>query len=611
MTDHRRLLADYAENGSEPAFRDLVEHYLGLVYSTALRVLGGDAYLAQDAAQMVFLDLARKARTLPRDVMLGGWLHRHTCFVAAKIARGERRRRLREKQAVAMNELQDHSEANLALVAPVLDEAINQLGAEDRAAILLRFFEQRDLRSIGEALGSTENAAQKRVSRALDELRVLLKNRGVALSAAALGTMLAGSDITAAPAGLGAIISNGALAGAAAGAGITLNFLKLMTTTNLKLGLGALVAAGVITALVMQRGVQDKLREENESLRQEITQIRSINENLSKRLATARPTPRLPAPQMLAVAPPVETPGAAAEPANFYLQLRKDGKVPKLTAKQIDTYLAANRHSAASLLAAFRALDDPALLREAMRQYPNDPQVDFAAAVNAGLSPEDKRQWLDAFEKSAPNNALANYLSANNYFDLGRPDQAVQELAAAADKPGMQDYTANVVQNVREAYVAAGYPDADAEAIALMQPPNPNLVGLKQLAANMVNLASSYQQTGDAASAQATLQMVVNLGQQSFGLGEQTTVGQIMGLNIERAAFAAMDPNSSYGNEGQTVQDQAAALAQQRDAVMQLGQRFQDVQPMMTTQDWSSYTDRLMIFGQQAAEQWAVAKYGQ
>ena len=217
MTDSQRLLAEYATNGSEPAFRELVSRYLNLVYSTAIRLVGGDAHLAKDAAQTVFVDLARHARTLPRNVMLGGWLHRHTCFVALKMMRGERRRKFREKQAMAMNEEQDYSEANLAQIAPLLDEAINQLGAEDRTAILLRFFEQRDLRSVGEVLGSSESAAQNRVSRALEELRGLLKNRGVAFSAAALGTVLAGGVVTAAPAGLAVTISRVALTGAAAG----------------------------------------------------------------------------------------------------------------------------------------------------------------------------------------------------------------------------------------------------------------------------------------------------------------------------------------------------------------------------------------------------------
>jgi RNA polymerase sigma factor (sigma-70 family) len=368
MTDSQRLLADYVTNGSEPAFRELVTRYVDLVYSAAVRLVGGDTHLAQDVAQTVFVDLARKARTLPRDVMLGGWLHRDTCFVASKAMRGERRRQFRERQAVAMNEIPDHSEANLARVAPILDEAINQLGEEDRTAIVMRFFEQRDLRSVGEALGSSENAAQKRVSRALEELRMLLKHRGIAFSAVALGTALAGETVTAVPAGLAVTISNTALAGAVAGTGTTLTLLKFMTMTNFKLGIGALVAAGAITTFVIQRQAQEKLRGENESLRQQITQLQSDKESLSRRASPATPTPHLPAPQMQAAPRPADL-----QSTNLYLQLRKDGKVPKLTAEQVEAYLKSNQRNAA-----INDISTPEMLDFCQRQYKDLWQKRFA-----------------------------------------------------------------------------------------------------------------------------------------------------------------------------------------------------------------------------------------
>src|SRR2546423_1868637 len=181
MADGQQLLTEYVGNGSDDAFRELVARYIDLVYSAAVRLLNNDTHLAEDVTQTVFADLARMARTLSPKVLLGGWLHRHTCFVASKTMRAERRRQLREQKAVEMNSLPDDSGDELASVAPLLDDAINQLWAEDRAAILLRFFEQRDFRSVGEALGSNEEAARKRVNRALDKLQVFLKHRGVAL----------------------------------------------------------------------------------------------------------------------------------------------------------------------------------------------------------------------------------------------------------------------------------------------------------------------------------------------------------------------------------------------------------------------------------------------
>src|SRR5262245_15669739 len=122
MTDNQQLLAEYARSGSDTAFRELVTRYVDLVYSTAVRLVGGDTHLAKDVAQTVFLNLSNKAKTLPADVMLGGWLHRDTCFMAAKLMRTERRRQSRERQAVEMNALQSDPGADFTLVAPLLDD---------------------------------------------------------------------------------------------------------------------------------------------------------------------------------------------------------------------------------------------------------------------------------------------------------------------------------------------------------------------------------------------------------------------------------------------------------------------------------------------------------
>jgi DNA-directed RNA polymerase specialized sigma24 family protein len=59
-----------------------VARYINLIYSAAVRLVDGDQHRAQDVTQTVFADLARMARALSSEVMLGGWLHRHTCFVA-------------------------------------------------------------------------------------------------------------------------------------------------------------------------------------------------------------------------------------------------------------------------------------------------------------------------------------------------------------------------------------------------------------------------------------------------------------------------------------------------------------------------------------------------
>ena len=252
MTDSQQLLAEYRQNGSDAAFRELVTRYVDLVYSTALRLVEGDTHRAEDVAQTVFVDLARKAQTLPHEVRLGGWLHRDACLVAGHTMRGERRRQSRERQAVEMNVLQNHSDADFSQVAPLLDDAIDELGEADRTAILLRFFEQQDFHAVGRALGSSEDAARMRVTRALEKLHTLLTHRGVTLSAAALGTALATEAVTAAPAGLAGSVAGAALANAAAGSLGTLSILKSMTLAKVTLGIAGVILAGLLAALLLR-----------------------------------------------------------------------------------------------------------------------------------------------------------------------------------------------------------------------------------------------------------------------------------------------------------------------------------------------------------------------
>ena len=289
MTDVQQLLAEYSRTGSEAAFQTLVARYINFVYSTALRLVGGNTHTAQDVTQMVFVGLAGKARTLSNDVALGGWLHQYTYHVATREIRTERRRQTREQEALAMNYPHDDSNSTEQLVSPILDEAITCLGHHDRTAILLRFFEQRDFRSVGEAMGINEDAARMRVSRALEKLHGLLKRRGLTLTVAALGTFLTAGAVIAAPAGMAVTVSQLAWTGAAAGKGslLTSTTKIMMLQTKLKLGVAAVAIIGATATIMVQHQSTTRLRATNESIRQQLTQLASDNENLSNQLVNA------------------------------------------------------------------------------------------------------------------------------------------------------------------------------------------------------------------------------------------------------------------------------------------------------------------------------------
>src|SRR5271154_5614426 len=98
MTPDSELLRQFATTNSEDAFAELVKRHVNLVYSAALRQVNGDEHSAKDVAQTVFADLARKASSLSRREILTGWLYTSAHFAAAKIVRGENRRRDREEK---------------------------------------------------------------------------------------------------------------------------------------------------------------------------------------------------------------------------------------------------------------------------------------------------------------------------------------------------------------------------------------------------------------------------------------------------------------------------------------------------------------------------------
>jgi hypothetical protein len=166
------------------------------------------------------------------------------------MVRSEKRRQIREQEAVQMNAISESPDSLWQQLEPVLDETMEQLEPPDRQAILLRFFERQDFRAVGNALGISDDAAQKRVSRVIEKLRSLLTERGVTLSVVLLATLLAGRVINAAPAGLAAKAAKSALAGMAGGGGLVSILAKFSESFAFKLLLGGMV---IVAALWLAR----------------------------------------------------------------------------------------------------------------------------------------------------------------------------------------------------------------------------------------------------------------------------------------------------------------------------------------------------------------------
>ena len=255
------LLQSYASRASEDVFRSLAERYVNLVYSAAVRQTG-NAEAAKDVTQAVFLTLAAKAGTISHQTVLAGWLLRTTRFAAANARRLEQRRQHYEQQAMESYVQSTGIEADWQRIAPLLDEALDGLAEKDRDAVVLRFFDQMPLKRLAEKLGVSEDGAQKRVSRALDKLRLFFARHGRTLSVGALTSALSANGVQAAPAALAtSVCAAAAGSGALSGSFVTaVAHATLRAIAQAKLRLFAIRAgsaamfAGLVALLVFPSG---------------------------------------------------------------------------------------------------------------------------------------------------------------------------------------------------------------------------------------------------------------------------------------------------------------------------------------------------------------------
>ena len=250
--DDWSLLQQYVERRSEAAFETLVRRHLDMVYSAAWRQ-AGDASLAEEVTQAVFVLLARKAPHLRRGVMVAGWLYRTACLTARRALRDQTRRRIKEREAAEMR-LTDSNDEVWTRLKPHLDAALADLGEADRAAIVLRFLEQRNFRDVAAALSISEDAAKKRVTLALEKLRLVFTRKGVTLGLSAIAAALSARALEAAPAGLlrssvEAVLSGGMAAGPGVGA-LVAGVVREVLITRLKWG-AAVAGAGLLLAVIV------------------------------------------------------------------------------------------------------------------------------------------------------------------------------------------------------------------------------------------------------------------------------------------------------------------------------------------------------------------------
>jgi RNA polymerase sigma factor (sigma-70 family) len=285
MNDDANLIRRYGRDGDESAFAELMTRHLPLVWGTARRITS-DGELARDVAQSVFVDLARKARTLPEGTPVAGWLHRAACHAAGNLVRTNVRRVRRERMAMSLTHddagqtADGGAEARLVeSLESLVDDALLALPDPDREAVLLRYFRGRSHSEVGEALGVGDDAAQKRVSRAVEKLRDHFRAHGIAVGVGTVAAALEATGTEAVPAwvlqGLapaGVLASSGVAAGSV---GVAAWILSMKTPAFLA------TSAVLGGAALWQSVAVSRLEKANAELGRQIAEVNAANSRSS------------------------------------------------------------------------------------------------------------------------------------------------------------------------------------------------------------------------------------------------------------------------------------------------------------------------------------------
>ncbi len=290
MTSDLDLLEKFARENSQDAFGEIVRRHLDLVYAAALRQVRSPQ-LAEEIAQSVFADLARAAAKLRPDTLLTAWLYAVTRRTAIDVIRKESRRQSHE-QIVAERNNMNATPGEWTQMSPLLDDAMATLDEADRNAVLLRYFENKSLREVGAALGTSDDAAQKRVSRAVDRLREFFSKRNITIGASGLVVLISANAVQSAPAGLAIAICSAALTGPAISAPTAIATTKVIAMTALQKTLIAatvtvLAGAGIYEArhAAQLHDQVQRLQQQQAPLVEQLQQLQKERDDATNQLA--------------------------------------------------------------------------------------------------------------------------------------------------------------------------------------------------------------------------------------------------------------------------------------------------------------------------------------
>ncbi|MEW6306385.1 MAG: hypothetical protein AB1705_23210 [Verrucomicrobiota bacterium] len=319
---------------------------------------------------------------------------------------------------------------------------------------------------------------------------------------------------------------------------------------------------------------------------------------------SAKPVPT-PSPAQRRLNAAGTSPGTSADSFRATLKRLVDGdtNVFQLSSEMVARYLERNGRSADSLLNAFHASHDPAHLKAALEQFPDDPEVLFHVVAH-DIFPEERRRWLDELKRAAPDNALANALSAREHLRHGQTALALQELQQAAAKGNFQDYTSAKVQGMEEIYMHAGKSPVEAKMLAMSNALLPHLHHLRDTSRE---LATLHQQAVTAGNTDAANEMAAAgraLGQHLSNGQGGTILMQLVGIAMEMDFLRQLTPDAPYSFLPGTPTERIAEIEARKKAIRDNIHVFNEWLPAATESEIINYFDRMKLFGESAAMAW-------
>lgn len=296
---------------------------------------------------------------------------------------------------------------------------------------------------------------------------------------------------------------------------------------------------------------------------------------------------------------------ASAGPSNAWIhQFLSNGDPTPVPREVFERWMASGRTNAEDFLAARQAGGGREFLLKALERFPNDPRV-LLAAVGLDDGPDAQRERLDRFKNAAPDNALADYLSARDHFQAGRSEQAVADLIAASGKGQFADYLVDAIQNTEELLLQAGKSPTEAKALAASSALLPQMAQLKGLAQNIAATERQYIAAGDHAAAENLARLGMQLSEHlTAGEGSRTVIGQLVGMAIERLVISPLDAQRPYDFLNGSIPDHLEQLNARRAAVKEDAKLMEQWMQSATESEVMSYFDRFKIYGEREALRW-------